>query len=298
MTRGPWDAGSTAVWRDTPGGARLGFTDERVVKVHARRTDPAVLGDRLMAVGGPGLSDVFVQPLERAVGRAVDGRPMTVWPRVEVLDPQDAAPWAGCGSLLARLHQVAGGAESIGWLPRHGGADRLMRARRRMRTLRCRSGSSAKIDLLVELGARLRDELAAPRRGGDAQRPRPRVVHGDWHLGQVAVTDEGLRLLDVDDLGTGDPAWDLARPAGFWAAGLLEDDDWQTFLAAYRRGGGPGVPADGDPWPWLDLPARCAVYVAAVREVAAAPSTSPGRSDDDHVAALLATCARMTRMEP
>ena len=47
------------------------------------------------------------------------------------------------------------------------------------------------------------------------------LVHGDWHLGQLARVDAEWRLLDIDDVGLGDPAWDLGRPAGFWAAGLL-----------------------------------------------------------------------------
>jgi hypothetical protein len=52
----------------------------------------------------------------------------------------------------------------------------------------------------------------------------------------------------VDDLGVGDPAWDLARPAGFWAAGLIPDDDWAAFLQSFRDAEGPAVPP-GDPWP-------------------------------------------------
>jgi predicted trehalose synthase len=43
------------------------------------------------------------------------------------------------------------------------------------------------------------------------------LVHGDWHLGQLGRRGEHWVLIDVDDLGVGDPAWDLARPAGFWA---------------------------------------------------------------------------------
>ena len=62
-----------------------------------------------------------------------------------------------------------------------------------------------------------------PPRGGRAARPvwragspdRPAtLVHGDWHLGQLgrrSATTPWM-LIDVDDLGVGDPAWDLARP--------------------------------------------------------------------------------------
>ena len=87
-------------------------------------------------------------------------------------------------------------------------------------------------------------------------------------------------LIDVDDLGLGDPAWDLARPAGFWAAGLIPDGDWTTFLVAYRDAGGAALPpAPADPWPVLEPFARAAVVQAAA-----------GNPDDE---LLLAACARM-----
>ncbi len=69
----------------------------------------------------------------------------------------------------------------------------------------------------------------------------------------------------MDDFGVGDPAWDLARPAGFWATGLLDDESWVSLLTAYREAGGPAVPADGDPWPALDLPAKAGVLIATVQ---------------------------------
>jgi aminoglycoside phosphotransferase (APT) family kinase protein len=104
-------------------------------------------------------------------------------------------------------------------------------------------------------------------------------VHGDWHLGQLgrqSATAPWL-LIDVDDLGVGDPAWDLARPAGFWAAGLIPDDDWAAFLQSYRDAGGPAVP-HGDPWRELDPFARAAMIQAAAND-----------PDDE----LLAACERM-----
>jgi aminoglycoside phosphotransferase (APT) family kinase protein len=104
-------------------------------------------------------------------------------------------------------------------------------------------------------------------------------VHGDWHLGQLGRRSVNAPwiLIDVDDLGVGDPAWDLARPAGFWAAGLIPDDDWAAFLRSYRDAGGPAVP-HGDPWPVLDPFARAAVIQAAANH-----------PDDE----LLAACERM-----
>jgi aminoglycoside phosphotransferase (APT) family kinase protein len=104
------------------------------------------------------------------------------------------------------------------------------------------------------------------------------LVHGDFHLGQLGRHDGRWVLIDVDDLGVGDPLWDLARPAGFWAAGLVPDADWYAFLDGYRAGGGTALPA-GDPWPALEPFARAAVVAAAANH-----------PDDD---LLVAACGRM-----
>jgi aminoglycoside phosphotransferase (APT) family kinase protein len=121
-------------------------------------------------------------------------------------------------------------------------------------------------------------------RAGSPGRPTT-LVHGDWHLGQLGRRAGTWVLIDVDDLGVGDPVWDLARPAGFWAAGLIPDGEWAAFLEAYRDAGGPAVP-QGDPWPVLDPFARAAVIHAAASGVAHG-------DDDETQSALLAACARM-----
>jgi hypothetical protein len=265
------------VRRSTPSGAELALAGDVVVKLHHPRTDAAALAARLRAVTVPGLAPLWVQPVQREPLLAPDGRLASVWPRVEVLvEGADNHPWAEAGDLLAALH----GAEPDGTLtkalPAQGGPARVERALRRVREL----DHAARPDL-VDLGGRLLADVTT-------ERPRPTVVHGDWHLGQLAHTPEGLRLLDVDDLGVGDPAWDLSRPAGFWAAGVLDDAAWTTFLEAYREAGGPAVPAQGDPWAHLDLPARCAVFVATVRALTVQPAHSGDSAD-----ALLEACSRM-----
>ncbi|GGN00508.1 aminoglycoside phosphotransferase [Terrabacter tumescens] len=273
------------VCRLLPSGAELAFVGGVVVKLHHPRTDAAALGRRLRQVTSGAGPSLWVQPLQVLPRRAPDGRCVTVWPRVEVVAPEDAAlPWADSGRLLARLHLAsgeAGDAPDRRPLPRHGGPARVSRALRRAGRL-----DRPAAPMLTELGRRLLKEIEEIEEIPTS--PAPAVVHGDWHLGQLARTPAGLRLLDVDDLGTGDPAWDLARPAGLWAAGALEDADWRTFLTAYRTEGGPGVPAYGDPWPRLDLAARCAVYVAAVRALAVQPAHSANPAE-----ALLEACARM-----
>ncbi|CDO07796.1 phosphotransferase [Mycolicibacterium cosmeticum] len=103
--------------------------------------------------------------------------------------------------------------------------------------------------------------LAAPPA---ARQARPTLVHGDFHLGQLGHTAGQWVLIDIDDLAVGDPAWDLARPAGFWAAGMIPDADWYRFVDGYRAGAGPAIPP-GDPWPVLEPFARAAVLAAAAR---------------------------------
>lgn len=275
-------------WVSAPSGARLAFVDGAVAKFHHGRTDAAALEHRLRAVASPNLEPLFVPPLTTTVRSAPDGHLVTAWPKLPTLDLNDVIPWAEAGHLLARLHRAAPPVE----LPRHAATARLSRALDRARSIP--DGSDR--DLLLGLGDRfVREEREVTDRRERAQRhtdesaaPQANsTVHGDFHLGQLGFWEGSWRLIDIDDVGLGDPAWDLARPAGFWAAGLLADECWMTFLDAYRAGGGPAVPATGDPWPPLDLPARCAVVVGAVR-ILSRPVHSDITAD-----ALLQACRQM-----
>lgn len=209
-------------------------------------------------------SEALLSPL-RAVPEAVGDRWRTEWPYVETVVPQpEFLPWAEAGGLLARLHRE----EPVGRIPPHGWPQRLRRAMDELREHRDATVLRAAADL-----------PAAVWRAGSSARPLS-VVHGDFHLGQLGRRDAGSPwlLIDVDDLGLGDPAWDLARPAGFWAAGLIPDDDWGAFVDAYRVADGPALP-EGDPWPVLEPFARAAVVQAAAHH------------RDDEL--LMAACTRM-----
>lgn len=242
-------------------GAQLTLHDGIVHKLHRPGTDHRGLTTRLRAAMA---ADVLLTPVSPVPERMGD-RWRTRWPMVETLAPQpESVPWADVARLLARLHNTAVGDR----LPVHGWPARLRRAVAAVR------GNAP----VARAAAGLPTQAW---RGGSPGRPH-RLVHGDFHLGQVGRRDGAWCLIDVDDLGVGDPAWDLARPAGFWAAGLIPDRDWATFVDAYRAADGPALPP-GDPWPVLEPFARAAVIQAAAGD--------PG---DDM---MIAACARMPQLE-
>jgi hypothetical protein len=241
-----------------------------IVKLHHTQTDRGRLMRRLHAIGGPDIDRLWIQPLIYAPFDAPGGRLATIWPRVTVLATVDRPPWAAVGELLAKLHRIPISDDP----PRLGGHSRLARTIAYLRT------QGPDWEWLADLGDELAHQLAEPA--------QVTLAHGDFHLGQLGHTPlrRSWKLLDVDDFGIGDPAWDLSRPAGFWAAGLLPDPDWTELLDAYRAAGGPAVPATGDPWPALDLPARAAVVIAAVQQL-----RSTHKEDTGDL--LVSACRRM-----
>ncbi len=142
------------------------------------------------------------------------------------------------------------------------------------------------------LPAWVRGEAPAPRGGA--------LCHGDLHLGQLVRgpgPGGGWRLIDVDDLGIGTPAWDLARPAAWYAAGLLDTGTWVRFLDSYRAAGGPAAgPAGSDPWPKLDLAARALTVQTAA--LALAKSVENHRRLDDVERLMVDSCARIAALPP
>ncbi|MEW2418638.1 aminoglycoside phosphotransferase family protein [Streptomyces sp. NPDC046866] len=177
------------------------------------------------------------------------------------------------------------------------------------------------------LPAWMRGEAPAPKGGA--------LCHGDLHLGQLVrgsdgsdgavgsggsggtgagaeavggrrssrgagadgATGGGWRLIDVDDLGVGTPSWDLARPAAWYAAGLLGADAWGRFLGAYRAAGGPAAgPPGSDPWPELDLAARALTVQTAA--LALAKSVENHRGLDDVERLMVQSCARIATLPP
>ena len=258
-------------------GAEVTIDSGEVTKVHRAGTDPRDLATRLRVAARLGADGTgpLLAPLH-TVPERFGSRWRSRWPRIETAaHERGATPWAEAGRLLAGLHlqTVTDEDRSL----QQGAPQRLRRA---MYALNHR-GSSTHI---TRAAATLPMRVWMP---GAPGRPQT-LVHGDWHLGQVGRRPSGAwTLIDIDDVGVGDPAWDLARTAGFWAAGLLADSDWQTFIDAYRGAGGLAVPpALTDPWTVLEPFARAAVVQAA------AAGAVHGR-DDETQDLLIDACARM-----
>ncbi|MEU3947044.1 aminoglycoside phosphotransferase family protein [Streptomyces sp. NPDC029526] len=253
-----------------------------VAKAHAPAADPAPLVRRLAAAAR--LSDVFLAPLD-GTPATLHGRPVTRWPYAEPVDPEDpdAAPWEAAATLLARLHRapVPAAAE----VPANRGPAKAARAVARLRDA---AGDHPAAGPVLRAWA----VLPGWARGAGPAPDRPALCHGDFHLGQlVRLPDGSWRLIDVDDVGLGAPAWDLARPAAWFACGLLAPDEWARFLGTYRAAGGPAVPAAGDPWPVLDVPARALTVQTAARVLTAC--LADGRAPDEVEAVFVEACARM-----
>jgi hypothetical protein len=259
---------------------------DTVAKAHAPDTTPADLTPRLAAAAH--LPGIFLPPLGES---PVDlhGRLVTFWPYGEPVDPENyaSAPWEAAATLLARLHRTPA---PPGLPAMRGPVKAALAVARLLATTRRRQ--------VVQV-LRAWRTLPAWARAETPMSDRTTLCHGDLHLGQLVrhpAPDGPWHLIDVDDLGVGEPAWDLARPAAWYACGLLSPDDWSRFLGAYRAAGGPAVPADGDPWPALDVAARALTVQTAARAIAKAADAD--RALDDVEQAVVDACDRMGSAPP
>jgi aminoglycoside phosphotransferase (APT) family kinase protein len=257
-----------------------------VAKAHAPGTDPTALALRLSVAAS--LPDVLLPPLNRTPADLL-GRRVTLWPYGGPVDPEspEAAPWEAAATLLARLHRTP----APDGLPPMRGPDKAVRAIARLRAAGPHPAAAPVLRAWAALPGWARAAAPMP----DATT----LCHGDLHLGQLVrrpAPDGPWFLIDIDDLGVGEAAWDLARPAAWYACGLLPADEWLRFLTAYRAAGGPAVPAAGDPWPALDVVARALTVQTAA--LAVAKSAAAGRPLDEVQQAVVDACGRMSSTPP
>ncbi|MFI0484739.1 phosphotransferase family protein [Actinomadura sp. 9N215] len=210
----------------------------------------------------------------------VDGRTVTVYHYGEPVDPKKDLPWEEGARLLAALHSTRVPADAPSW-------GRPTRVERRVSELGHGPAEDEIRHAFATLPAWIR---------GDGEKPpgtAERLIHGDWHLGQMVRAQDGRwRLIDIEDLGRGDPAWDLARPAALYSAGVLPPDEWGRFLDAYTEAGGAAVPANGDPWTTLDVPARSlAIQIAATCVISAEREDRPLDGPEQ---AMVDACGRIS----
>ncbi|MEV6200699.1 aminoglycoside phosphotransferase family protein [Streptomyces sp. NPDC051771] len=253
-----------------------------VAKAHAPGTEDGPHALRVALAGDPALGGILLPPVPGPRTERVAGRPVTVWPYGPPVDPgdPDAAPWEDAARLLALLHRTP---PPPGPLPAMRAPVKAALAVGRM--LRAAPDHPATATVLAAWRT-VTESMGEGGTGGT----RASLCHGDFHLGQLVRDLRGdWRLIDVDDAGLGDPAWDLARPAAWFAAGLLPAEVWARFLGAYEAAGGPAT--GPDPWARLDLPARALTVQTAA--LALAKAAAEGRALDEVEGVMIDTCARI-----
>jgi len=257
-----------------------------VVKAHPPETDLTDLNARLAAIKHKTFQDLFLQPLQQSVVNISDCF-VTIWPAgsAPIADNPESIDWESSAKLLGALHAVPfAGIFAEFLFPKTRWLSRLFRTHSSLLALKNRPEKRIVLTAFTTLPNIDSKVWSSPRRC---------FIHGDWHPGQVVSIQGSPRLIDIDDIGIGDPSWDLARPAAWRLSGLLSDAAWKAFLESYREASGSAI-EERDPWKRLELPARAAVIQAA--ETALIYAERDGRQLEDYELALIDTCSRIGKI--
>lgn len=256
-----------------------------VIKAHSEKTNTPDLDARLRLIRQPALVKLFLQPLqERAIVAA--GRPLSLWPSVTeaAVAKADDINWNGSGRLLACLHTAPyPNVFSRSFVPQAGWLSRLARTNAKLHA----SGYRPEKNLVLGAFASLPSLSSA-----DWRTAPERLIHGDWHPGQLVLDGDKPLLIDIDDLGLGPTSFDLARPAAWYLAGFLSSRSWQGFLESYADAGGP-IAHKANYWRTLELPARAAVIQDAAKSLLRAEREH--RELYDFELELIGICKSITR---
>jgi len=82
--------------------------------------------------------------------------------------------------------------------------------------------------------ARISDPRASRTTGGLAPQPAEKTLaHGDYFSANILLTSDGLRIIDWETFGWGDPMWDLGFLVG--ADRGLSEDEVEATVATYAE---------------------------------------------------------------
>lgn len=258
---------------------------EKVVKIHAAGTSKDDLNARMQIIQTKPFSEIFLKPLRPYCTETSADRLFTIWPLASSLNLETTyIPWRESAKLLADLHKIPHDPKASG-LPKARAVQRWEKAIASLDEIRPDRQS---------FEWRIVCEAAATIDLPSWLFTRTHWIHGDWHLGQIVRQSDSWRLIDMEDMGLGHPTWDLARPAAFFAAGLLSSEEWDSFLRSYLEFGGKAVDRN-DIWQSLSPAAQCLTIQCAA--VALGKAQESGRDLLDDERAFVASCERMIRLK-
>lgn len=259
--------------------------DDLVLKVHAPGMKQEALNNRLQVIVHEPLSSIFLKPIRPTAISVREERLVTVWPKGRALQGEDdLIPWSEGARLLAWLHSIPVHASQFSFeLPRSRARGRVEEA----------------ITKLFEVPLMCRDKDWETIRSASetidlAESNKLCWTHGDWHLGQLVNFESEWRFIDMEDMGLGEAVWDLARPAAFYAAGLLAPGDWECFIETYRELGGAALADKGDVWTFLESPARAMIVQSAAHAFIKSRAEDRAMFEDESL--LLESCRRIARL--